>query len=96
MKQEESPTQFVTCVRNAGCEDLELHKVYQVLPDAAAAKNHHLRVIDESGEDYLSMICHDCLKERQEASMPIATKAEQTWWSTSPIGPHSPIASCKV
>jgi hypothetical protein len=28
-------------------------KVYQILPDAHAAKDKHVRVIDESGEDYL-------------------------------------------
>jgi hypothetical protein len=33
--------------------DLEVRKVYPILPDAAAAKDGYLRVIDESGEDYL-------------------------------------------
>lgn len=33
--------------------DLELRKVYQVLPDEAAAQDNYVRVIDESGEDYL-------------------------------------------
>ena len=32
---------------------LELRKLYQVLPDDSAAKHRQLRVIDESGEDYL-------------------------------------------
>jgi hypothetical protein len=32
---------------------LEPHKVYRVLPDAEAASHKMLRVIDESGEDYL-------------------------------------------
>ena len=32
---------------------LERLKLYQVLPDAAAAKQKQIRVIDESGEDYL-------------------------------------------
>lgn len=45
--------QFVICIRNEGCEDLELGKVYPTLPDDSAAKEGHLRVIDESGEDYL-------------------------------------------
>ena len=44
---------FVLCVRNDGAEDLEIRKIYQILPDARAAKEKHLRVIDESGEDYL-------------------------------------------
>jgi hypothetical protein len=32
---------------------LELRKLYQVVADPAAATHHQLRVIDESGEDYL-------------------------------------------
>ena len=34
-------------------EDLEVRKVYEILPDASAAKEGYFRVIDESGEDYL-------------------------------------------
>ena len=45
--------QFVICVRSEGAEDLEPRKVYRVLPDARAAKDGLIRVIDESGEDYL-------------------------------------------
>ena len=45
--------QFVICVRNEGAEDLETRKVYRVLPDVRAAKDGLIRVIDESGEDYL-------------------------------------------
>jgi len=44
---------FAICVRNEGAEDLEVRKIYQILPDARAAKDKHVRVIDESGEDYL-------------------------------------------
>jgi hypothetical protein len=32
---------------------LELHKIYRVLPDEDAQRDGDLRVIDESGEDYL-------------------------------------------
>jgi hypothetical protein len=45
--------QFVICLNNADCEDLEKRKIYQVLPDVMAAEDGYLRVIDESGEDYL-------------------------------------------
>jgi len=46
--------QFVVCVNNEGYRaSLELRKLYQVLPDQIAAKYHQLRIIDESGEDYL-------------------------------------------
>lgn len=46
--------QLVLCLRNAGYEvSLERRKIYQVLPDRAAAALRQIRVIDESGEDYL-------------------------------------------
>ncbi len=45
--------QFVICVANKGYDDLDIWKVYRVLPDAKAAEVDCLRVVDESGEDYL-------------------------------------------
>ena len=46
--------QFVVCVKNKGYEvSLERRKIYQVLADPEAAKHRQVRVIDESGEDYL-------------------------------------------
>ena len=49
-----STKQFVICLKNKGHEvSLELRKVYSVLPDPRAAKHGLIRVIDESGEDYL-------------------------------------------
>jgi hypothetical protein len=52
MKQ---PTkQFALCLENDGNEaSLILGKVYRILPDARAAKDDLIRIIDESGEDYL-------------------------------------------
>ena len=45
---------FALCIANAGHESsLILGKVYRILPDRAAAKDALIRVIDESGEDYL-------------------------------------------
>ena len=45
--------QFVICLRNKDYPaSLEVRKVYVMIPDEQAAK-HQLRVIDESGEDYL-------------------------------------------
>ncbi len=41
------------CVRNDECEDLERRKVYRVLADEKAEKDGYLRMIDESGDDYL-------------------------------------------
>jgi hypothetical protein len=46
--------QLSVCLKNDGYEvSLERRKIYQVLPDADAAKHGQVRVIDESGEDYL-------------------------------------------
>ena len=46
--------QFAVYVDNEGYEaSLERNKIYVVLPDRAAEKDGDLRVIDESGEDYL-------------------------------------------
>jgi hypothetical protein len=48
------PPQFVLCLKNNGYEaSLEPRKIYQVLPDKEAESHKMLRVIDESGEDYL-------------------------------------------
>lgn len=45
---------FVICVDNEGYPaSLEVRKIYRVVPDKAAAKAGQLRVVDESGEDYL-------------------------------------------
>ncbi len=47
------PKKFVLCIRNDECEDLEPRKVYLVLPDRKALHDGYLRIMDESGEDYL-------------------------------------------
>ena len=41
------------CLRNAGAEDLIVRKIYEVWSDPAAEAKGFLRVVDESGEDYL-------------------------------------------
>ena len=46
--------QFAVCIRNKDYPaSLELHKIYRVIPDEDAAEDGDIRVIDESGEDYL-------------------------------------------
>lgn len=45
---------FAICVKNQGYEaSLELRKIYEVLPDAAGETHRQIRVVDESGSDYL-------------------------------------------
>jgi hypothetical protein len=48
------PTRLVVCVKNEGyAASLEKRKLYVTLRDLAAEKHGLLRIIDESGEDYL-------------------------------------------
>jgi len=53
MKRRRPQARFALCVQNADCEDMEKRKIYQVLPDNAAAKEGYLRIVDDSGESYL-------------------------------------------
>jgi len=47
-------SRFVICVENKGYTvSLEKRKIYVALPNANALKHGQVRVIDESGEDYL-------------------------------------------
>ena len=47
-------TQFAVCLDNSDNEaSLILGKIYVVLPDTKAAKDDLIRIVDESGEDYL-------------------------------------------
>ena len=46
-------TQFILCVQNGGNDDLIPRKIYEILPDRKPRADGLLRVIDESGEDYL-------------------------------------------
>jgi hypothetical protein len=45
---------FAICVQNEGYEGtLELRKLYEIIADSTAEKYDQVRVVDESGEDYL-------------------------------------------
>jgi len=44
---------FALCIENKDSEDLEKRKIYQLLPDEEASKEGYMRIVDESGEDYL-------------------------------------------
>ncbi len=51
---EEGSIRFAVCVDNDGYPaSLELHKIYRVLPDEGAQADGDLRIVDESGKDYL-------------------------------------------
>ena len=54
MRHKDSTPRFVVCIDNSDYEaSLELHKIYAVVPDPDAAQDGDLRILDESGEDYL-------------------------------------------
>ncbi len=53
MTKTQARSKFVLCIENKDCDDLEKGKVYPLLPDAKAKRDGYIRVIDESGEDYL-------------------------------------------
>lgn len=49
-----SQVRFAVCIDNSGYPvSLDLHKIYRVLSDREAESDGDLRVVDESGEDYL-------------------------------------------
>lgn len=53
MAKKTAKNRFADCIANDGCDDLEIWKLYRVLPDDKAAEVDFVRVVDESGEDYL-------------------------------------------
>jgi hypothetical protein len=53
MKKQRDIQRFALCVDNKDCDDLERRKIYQVLPDEEAEREGFLRIVDESGDDYL-------------------------------------------
>jgi hypothetical protein len=53
-KRRSAKPEFVVCVSNEGYPaSLELHKIYKVIVDEDAMADGDIRVVDESGEDYL-------------------------------------------
>ena len=53
MVKKQTKQKFALCINDRDCEDLERRKIYQVLSDENAATDGYLRIVDESGEDYL-------------------------------------------
>lgn len=50
---QDAKCRYVICLHNDGAEDLDVRKLYEVIQDAASAQRGYMRVVDESGEDYL-------------------------------------------
>ena len=52
--REKESVRFAVCLNNSGYKaSLELHKIYRIIPDEDAAADGDIRIVDESGEDYL-------------------------------------------
>ncbi|MBI1372185.1 MAG: hypothetical protein GC159_05415 [Phycisphaera sp.] len=67
MSKSDTKTTYLICINNTGYEaSLEPRKLYAVMPDQTATQHGRVRVIDESGEDYLFP---------QELFLPIAVTA---------------------
>ena len=75
---ENSRRRYALCVQADESEDIEIRKVYEILPDELAAKRRHVRVVDESGEDYLypgeRFILLDLSREVERALRPRSTR----------------------
>ena len=53
-KRSSTPPRLVVCVRNDDYElDLVVNTAYEVLPDPSAERSGWIRIVDETGEDYL-------------------------------------------
>jgi tetrahydromethanopterin S-methyltransferase subunit H len=53
MTKTQRETSHVLCIEDRDCDDLEKGKVYVVLSDKSAKRDGFLRIVDETGEDYL-------------------------------------------
>ena len=53
MIRERKTKKFALCIENRDCDDLEKRKIYKIIPDEMAEHDGYLRIVDESGEDYL-------------------------------------------
>ena len=53
MNKPSEQQQFAICIANDNCDDLQILKIYRLLSDQKAAEKSCVRVIDDSGEDYL-------------------------------------------
>jgi len=54
MDKKQAESQFVVCLKNDDYQaSLEPRKIYRAIPDSRAAEHGLIRVVDESGEDYL-------------------------------------------
>lgn len=67
---------FVVCIDNREFPaSLELHKVYRVAPDEDAEQDGDMRIVDESGEDYLYPASYFVLLDLPRSTVMTLSKA---------------------
>ncbi|MGZ8846831.1 MAG: hypothetical protein ACXW3C_10240 [Pyrinomonadaceae bacterium] len=69
---------FAVCINDSAYpDDLKVRTIYQVLPDESAARSDYIRIVDETGEDFLYpadyFVLIDVPPEAQEAFMQVPT-----------------------
>jgi hypothetical protein len=78
---ENTQPRFALCINNAAYpDDLKIRTIYQILPDESAARSNYLRIVDETGEDYLYpaelFVLIDVPLEAQKALIQIPTDSQ--------------------
>jgi hypothetical protein len=61
---------FAVCVSSDGSDDLSIGMLYRLLPDASASSDGLLRVVDDSGEDYLYPVSRFVVAAVPESEVP--------------------------
>ena len=72
MEGDSTQPRFAVCIDNAGYpDDLNVRTVYHLLPDDSALRSNYLKIVDETGEDYLyradRFVLIDVTREGQKA-----------------------------
>ena len=70
MPRPQTEPMFAVCVSVEGCDDLSAGMLYLVLPDESASAEGLLRVVDDSGEDYLYPATRFVVVEVPQAEVP--------------------------
>ena len=93
-KSQQAAPQFAVCIDNSGYPaSLALRKIYRVLRDEEAAQDSDLRVVDESGEDYLypaRNFLMVALPKAVERAAEGFLAAEPSFWTSRPGALTSP------
>ena len=98
MNEYQAASRFVICIRNEGYEDdLHVKSVYSALDDENAGRSRYLRIIDETGEDYLFpasyFVVIDLPQEAEQAVLKPPARAARSRRGLRKRTPRKPPAS---